>query len=184
MSSRTLVLTPWYLPYRIVTWQDAITLMCLRKVDLVVAYDGVVRSPSVSLPHPAVIRMRKKVHSNRYRIRFSRINVFMRDGFRCMYCGERDRADALTFDHVIPRSRGGRTEWQNILTACEGCNTKKGSRTPTEADMKPFRMPFKPKSLPVRPPRIELGRIPEEWRDFCEALPEWRNREPSATAIS
>lgn len=178
MHARTLVLTPWYLPYRIISWQHAITLICLRKVDLVVPYDEVVRSPSTSVPLPAVIRMRKKVHSNRYRIRFSRINVFMRDGFRCMYCGDQYRADGLTFDHVVPRSQGGRTDWDNILTACEGCNTKKGNRTPTEANMDPIRMPFKPKSLPVRPPRIEVGPIPEEWRDFCEALPDWRRNEP------
>lgn len=174
MDARTLVLTPWYLPYRIVSWRVAVTLMCLEKVDLVVPYDGVVRSVSVTLPLPAVIRMRKKVHSDRYRIRFSRINVFMRDGFRCMYCGDQHGADKLTFDHVVPRSQGGRTAWDNILTACGQCNTRKGNRTPHEASMTPLRMPFKPKSLPVRPPRIELGRIPREWRGFCESLPEWR----------
>lgn len=172
MEARTLVLTPWYLPYRVVSWQHAITLMCLRKVELVVPYDELVNSPTVSLPLPAVIRMHKKVHADRYRIRFSRINVFMRDGFRCMYCGEARNSDGLTFDHVVPRSQGGRTEWENILSACEQCNTKKGNRTPQEAKMTPLRAPFKPKSLPMRPPRIDLGRIPEEWRDFCRELPE------------
>jgi 5-methylcytosine-specific restriction endonuclease McrA len=170
MNARTLVLTPWYLPYRIVNWQHAITLMCLEKVELVVPYDALVRSPSVSLPLPAVIRMHKKVHADRYRIRFSRINVFMRDGFRCMYCGQQHRSDDLTFDHVVPRSQGGRTEWENILSACERCNTQKGSRTPQEARMVPLRPPFKPKSLPMRAPRMDLARIPDEWRDFCQEL--------------
>jgi 5-methylcytosine-specific restriction endonuclease McrA len=174
MDARTLVLTPWYLPYRIVSWQHAITLMCLQKVELVVPYDALVRSPSVSLPLPAVIRMHKKVHADRYRIRFSRINVFMRDGFRCMYCGQQHPSDGLTFDHVVPRSQGGRTEWENILSACERCNTQKGNRTPHEAKMVPLRPPFKPRSLPMRPPRMDLARIPEEWRDFCLSVPDWQ----------
>jgi 5-methylcytosine-specific restriction endonuclease McrA len=174
VEARTLILTPWYLPYRVVSWQHAITLVCLEKVELVVPYEELVRSPSVALPLPAVIRMRKKVHSDRYRIRFSRINVFMRDGFRCMYCGEQRRNEGLTFDHVVPRSQGGRTEWENILSACEQCNTKKGNRTPQEAKMTPLRAPFRPKSLPMRPPRIDLGRIPEEWRDFCQSVPDWQ----------
>lgn len=174
MVARTLVLTPWYLPYRIVSWQHAITLLCLEKVELVVPYDDVVRSPSISLPLPAVIRMHKKVHADRYRIRFSRINVFMRDGFRCMYCGQQHPSDGLTFDHVVPRSQGGRTEWENILSACEQCNTQKGNRTPQEAKMVPLRLPFKPKSLPMRPPRMDLGRIPEEWRDFCPSASDFQ----------
>lgn len=167
MEARTLVLTPWYLPYRVVSWQDAITMVYLKKVDLVVAYDEEIRSPSCSFPMPAVIRMRKKVTANRYRIRFSRLNVFMRDEFRCMYCGSEHPARELTFDHVVPRSQGGRTEWGNILSACNHCNSQKGNRTPDQAGMSPLRHPFKPKSLPMRPQRLDLGRIPKEWRDFC-----------------
>ena len=167
MATRTLVLTPWYIPYRIVSWQDAITMMYLTKADLVVPYGEEVRSPSVSMPMPAVIRVKRKVTVARSRIRFSRINVFMRDGFRCQYCGARGTYGSLTFDHVVPRSQGGRTEWNNILTACGSCNSKKGSRTPTQAGMKPLRSPHAPKSLPLRDTALELGRIPEEWRDFC-----------------
>jgi 5-methylcytosine-specific restriction endonuclease McrA len=167
MNARTLVLTPWYLPYRVVCWEDAITLVYLDKVEVVVSYSQVVRSPSVTLPLPAVIRMKKRVSTHRYRIRFSRVNVFMRDEFRCMYCGKECAQRELTFDHVIPRSQGGRTEWANILSACNRCNTKKGNRTPAQADMAPIRRPFKPDTLPMRPQRLDLGRIPEEWRDFC-----------------
>ncbi len=169
MNARTLVLTPWYLPYRVVSWQDAITMMYLEKVDLVVPYKEQVKSPSVSLPMPAVIRMKKKVSANRYRIRFSRLNVFMRDGFRCMYCGRGCAMNELTFDHVVPRCQGGVTRWENILSACGACNSKKGNRTPHQAGMDPIRAPYKPKSLPMRPPRIDLGKIPAEWRDFCAA---------------
>ena len=167
METRTLVLTPWYLPYRVVGWQDAVTMLYLDKVDVVVSYSEEIRSPSTTLKLPAVIRMRKKVTANRYRIRFSRLNVFMRDGFRCMYCGHEYPARELTFDHVVPRSQGGRTEWSNILSACGECNSRKGNRTPAQAGMSPIRHPFKPKSLPMRPQRLDLGRIPEEWRAFC-----------------
>jgi 5-methylcytosine-specific restriction endonuclease McrA len=167
MNARTLVLTPWYLPYRVVCWEDAITLLYLDKVEVVVSYAQKVRSPSVTLALPAVIRMKKRVSTHRYRIRFSRVNVFMRDEFRCMYCGKECAQRELTFDHVIPRSQGGRTEWANILSACNRCNTQKGNRTPAQAGMAPLRRPFKPDTLPMRPQRLDLGRIPEEWRDFC-----------------
>ncbi len=169
MNTRTLVLTPWYLPYRVVSWQTAITMVYLEKVDVVVAYDEEIRSPSSSFPMPAVIRMKKKVNNDRYRIRFSRLNVFLRDGFRCMYCGDTHPARDLTFDHVVPRSQGGRTDWHNIVSACMRCNSHKGNRTPAQAGMAPLQKPFKPKSLPMRPQRLELGRIPDEWRDFCAA---------------
>ncbi len=167
MEARTLVLNPWYLPYRVVSWQDAITMVYLEKVDVVVAYSEQIRSPSRSMAMPAVIRMKKQVNTNRYRIRFSRLNVFMRDGFRCMYCGREHAARDLTFDHVVPRSQGGRTEWDNILSACSHCNSHKGNRTPAQAGMSPLRSPFKPKSLPIRSQKLDLRTIPDEWRDFC-----------------
>ncbi len=180
METRTLVLTPWYLPYRVVCWQDAVTMLYLDKVDVVVSYAEEIRSPSTTLQLPAVIRMHRKITANRYRIRFSRLNVFMRDGFRCMYCGDEYPARELTFDHVVPRSQGGRTEWSNILSACGGCNSRKGNRTPVQAGMAPIRHPFKPKSLPVRSQRLDLGRIPEEWRAFCPtAEARWSSGGPS-----
>lgn len=180
MEARTLVLTPWYLPYRVISWQDAITMVYLEKVEVVVAYDEQIRSPSRTMEMPAVIRMRRKVTANRYRIRFSRLNVFMRDGFRCMYCGVEHSARELTFDHVVPRSQGGRTEWNNILSSCNTCNSKKGNRTPAQAGMDPIRYPFKPKSLPMRPQRLDLGRVPDEWRAFCHGTDtRWSPSDPS-----
>jgi len=166
MAALTLVLNPWYVPYRVVAWRHAITWMCLDKVDLVVAYPEVVRSPSLELPLPAVIRMRRKVGAQSYKIRFSRMNVFFRDGFRCMYCGLSAPASELTLDHVLPRSRGGRTEWSNILTACTACNASKGNRTPEQAGMRPVRPPHVPKTLPLRRSRLSTATIPLEWRDF------------------
>ena len=77
---------------------------------------------------------------------------------------------ALTYDHVIPRAQGGRTEWENIVTACYGCNARKGNRTPDQAGMFPLRDPVKPASLPLVPPRIDIASVPVEWRDYCIPL--------------
>jgi 5-methylcytosine-specific restriction endonuclease McrA len=76
------------------------------------------------------------------RVAFTRFNVFLRDRFRCQYCGGRFRADGLTFDHVKPRSLGGITEWRNVVSACDPCNLRKANRV----DMRPLRMPSEPTS--------------------------------------
>ena len=94
--------------------------------------------------------------------------MFTRDRFRCQYCGERKAPRELNYDHVIPRVRGGKTEWNNIVTSCYACNDRKGSRTPEEAGMKLRRMPFKPDSLPVVPHlRTDAGDMPAPWQPYC-----------------
>ena len=168
--SRTLLLNQWYFPIKVVSWQDAVTLLYLEKVDVVVTYDDTIRSPTTSIKTPAVVRLRMKTRTTKRGVKFSRVNVFTRDSFTCQYCGTKLAMNLLTYDHVIPRSRGGRTQWDNIVTACYGCNSKKGDRTPDEASMHPFRKPERPKSLPLTPPRIDVAKAPVEWRDFCHAL--------------
>lgn len=170
MNARTLVLTPWYAPYRVVSWQDAVTMLYLKKVEVIASYDELVASPSTTWALPAVIRMFRKMVAHRARIRFSRVNVFTRDNFHCMYCGRGGTARELTLDHVVPRSQGGRTEWENILTACVACNTLKGGRTPLQAGMRPMRTPSIPKSLPSREPRLDQTSIPKEWEGFCAQM--------------
>jgi 5-methylcytosine-specific restriction endonuclease McrA len=171
MSSRTLVLTPWYFPYKIVGWQDAITLVYLKKVDVVVQYDEVIRSPSTAIRLPAVVRMKGEVKKTKRRVKFSRVNVYLRDGFECAYCASKLRLSELTYDHVVPRAQGGRTVWENILTACVPCNAKKGNRTPAQAGMRPLKKPYRPVSLPIPPPFIDVGSAPPEWRDYATMLP-------------
>lgn len=142
-------------------------MMYLNKVDVVVSYSHEVRSPRVSMRMPSVVRMRRKAEVRRYRIRFSRTNVFLRDRHRCGYCGEPGRAQDLTFDHVIPRSTGGTTDWDNIVTACRGCNARKRDRTPVEAAMPLRIIPCRPKSLPFSGLDLDRPGIPAEWLDFC-----------------
>lgn len=168
MHTRTLLLTPWYFPQRILRWQDAITMVYLQKADVVVEYSETVRSPSVEMRLPAVIRAHRGQAKVRRGIKFSRLNVFLRDRFTCQYCQARLPASRLSFDHVFPRSAGGKTEWSNIVTSCRPCNTKKGNHTCDEAGMWPLYPPARPRTLPFTPPLIHVNDAPDEWLDFLE----------------
>lgn len=163
---RTLLLTSWFFPHKVVRWEDAITMIYLGKADPVVSYDEQVRSPSVTMQLPAVIRLRHGFGKIKRGVKFSRINVFTRDDFRCQYCGIRSKMSELTYDHVTPRSCGGRTEWTNIVTACRRCNHRKGNRTPDESGMFPRSEPNQPKTLPLRGPMIDASVAPREWHAF------------------
>jgi 5-methylcytosine-specific restriction endonuclease McrA len=171
MHTRTLVLTSWYFPHKIVTWEAAITLSYLNKVDVIVTYDEVVRSPSTTIELPAVVRLKKRTSAAKRGVKFSRMNVYLRDGFACAYCRVKLPVNKLTYDHVIPRAQGGRTEWENIVTACCECNAAKGNRTPDQSGMFPVHHPYKPATLPLLPPFIDPASAPVEWRDFCVELP-------------
>lgn len=164
---KTLLLTPWMTPHNIVSWQTAVTLMFLGKVEILEEYDEQISSPSVSLRAPAVARLKKPVGAVKRGVKFSRINVFTRDSFRCQYCGSRRVMRELNYDHVIPRTQGGRTVWENIATCCYPCNERKGSRTPEQAGMKLMRAPFRPKSLPISHLYLEAHQVPPEWNGYC-----------------
>jgi len=168
---RTLLLTPWMAPHKIISWERAVVLLVLDKIDVLEEYDEEIRSPSRTLRTPAVVRLRKTSATRKQGVRFSRINVYTRDGFRCQYCGERKEMRDLNYDHVVPRVRGGHTVWENIVTSCYACNDRKGSRTPEEAGMTLRRKPFKPSSLPVTPAfRVTRSEMPEVWLPYCDRL--------------
>ncbi|MBK7578971.1 MAG: HNH endonuclease [Myxococcales bacterium] len=171
MHSRTLVLTHWYFPHKVIRWEDAITLVYLDKVDVVVSYTDELRSPSTTIRMPAVVRLRRSFATTKRGVKFSRQNVHVRDGFACVYCGAKPPRSSLTCDHVLPRSRGGRTDWENIVTACLACNGKKANKTPDESGMWPRKPAVRPISLPLQPPRIDPATAPIEWREFTQALP-------------
>ncbi|WP_044241901.1 HNH endonuclease [Chondromyces apiculatus] len=168
MTALTLMLTPWMVPHQIIPWQDAVTLSFLGKVDVLETYDDEIRSPSLTIRAPAVVRLKRTPGHIKRGVKFSRRNVFVRDDFRCQYCGARKSAHELNYDHVIPRVQGGKTVWENIVTSCYGCNGQKRGRTPEQAGMKLLRLPVKPKWLP-QVPVVQLGqrRIPEVWSGYC-----------------
>lgn len=168
MEKRTLVLTSWYMPIQIVLWRDAITSLYLGKQEAIASYDEVVRSPSVEMRVPAVVRILRQTGARKRGIKFSKQNVASRDGFRCQYCLDRLPMSRLTFDHVMPRSRGGETRWENVVMACGPCNSRKDDRTPEEAGMLLHSVPRKPNTLPLEPLRLrEADGIPEEWLAFA-----------------
>lgn len=140
-------------------------------VDVLVEYEELVCSPSVTWRVPAVVRLRRMARPGHRSVRFSRRNVYERDGYRCQYCGEKKPPRELSYDHVVPRSAGGRTCWENIVTACRPCNSKKDDQTCDEAGMWPRNAPRRPKSLPFVPPYFERD-VPEEWQGFTAGFAE------------
>jgi 5-methylcytosine-specific restriction endonuclease McrA len=156
-----------YFPLSLWPWQEAIKAVFLCRVRVLSEYDRLVRSPSQEMRLPSVIVLKQYVAMAR-RPAFTRFNVFLRDRFSCQYCGGDFVAERLTFDHVVPRARGGRTEWTNVVTACEPCNLRKGHRLPKEAGMFPLLRPAEPNTYELQ----ENGRgfppnyLHESWRDF------------------
>lgn len=167
MEKRTLLLTPWYFPLRIIRWQDAVKMMYEETVDVIVSYSEIIRSPSVEWRTPAVIRLHRLPYKHKRGTKFSRINVYTRDSFTCQYCVKKFPWKDLSYDHVVPRSSGGRTEWTNIVTACKKCNCRKSNRTCDESGMFPVNDPIVPRSLPIN---SEIGiasdAVPDEWKPF------------------
>ena len=148
----TLLLNATFEPMKVISWQRAVTLVFLGKVDVVEAYDDAITSVSASVPMPSVVRLRRYARQER-RVKFSRTNVYRRDGFACQYCGTQPGVAALTLDHVLPRARGGRTEWNNIVTCCATCNSRKADRTPEQAGMTLYKSPARPGFMPAVAPQ-------------------------------
>jgi 5-methylcytosine-specific restriction endonuclease McrA len=168
MTAHTLLLTPWMIPHKIIPWQTAVTMSFLGKVDVLEEYDEEIRSPSLAIKAPAVVRLRRPLGGMKRGVKFSRINVFARDDFRCQYCGAKRPLDELNYDHVVPRVQGGKTVWENIVTSCYECNSRKRGRTPEQAAMRLCRAPVKPKALPMTTViRRHHGQIPEAWSPYC-----------------
>lgn len=165
-STRTLLLNQGYEPIKIVCWQRAITLVALDKVEVIEEYDAQVRATSMVIQIPAVVRLRKAFRRPAKPVKFSRVNIYARDGYRCQYCGINCTIDQLTYDHVIPRSRDGRTTWDNIVSCCCACNARKANRTPAEARMTLRSVPVRPSWIPAVQIRVSTRSVPDAWRDY------------------
>lgn len=153
-----------YFPLSLWPWQETVKAVCLDRVDIVSEYDREVRSPGFAMRLPSVVALKKYVPPAK-RPAFTRFNVFLRDSFECQYCGSDDE---LTFDHLIPRARGGRTTWDNVVTACAPCNLAKGQRLEHQCGMHPRTRPFMPTVVDLQhngrafPPNYLHG----SWHDF------------------
>jgi len=136
INSSVLVLNASYEAINICNVKRAIKMVVKGVASVEEVYDEkLIHSPSVTMNIPLVIRLINYVYIPHQSVRFSRKNVLLRDQYSCQYCHKRFPAKELTLDHVLPISRGGKTTWDNVVTACKKCNRKKGGRTPKEARM-------------------------------------------------
>ncbi len=156
-----------YYPLSLWSWQEAVKAIFRESVTVLAEYGRVVRSPGFEMKLPSVIALKEFVPLERAPA-FTRFNVSLRDGWQCQYCGDQFRTQELTFDHVIPRSRGGRTAWANVVAACQDCNTTKGNDMPSECGMFPLQEPVQPSIHKLQ----DLGRkfppsfLHDSWMDF------------------
>ncbi len=163
LNAKVLILNQNYEPMSVINVKKAVVLLYLGKAELVEAMDGRrVRSVSMSMPFPSIVRLGVFVKVPFKKIILSRKNILRRDGHRCQFCG---RADVpLTVDHVIPISRGGEDSWENLVCACVGCNNRKGDRTPDEARMPLRRKPMRPNHVTFI--RHFVGTLDERWKPY------------------
>lgn len=174
----TLVLSHAFEPVARVGWQRAITLLFEGKVEVLEEYeDRTVRSVSLELKVPSIIRFLRKVRVRRRGVKFSRENVYARDGGACQYCGRKLTHREATYDHVVPRSQGGPTGWKNVVIACTPCNQRKGGRTPAQAGMQLRSVPDTPTRLPdvIRLTfRLDEG-APASWKHWLRTYRYWND---------
>lgn len=167
---KVLVLNQTYEPLHFCNVKRAIVMVLQGKAENVELSDRVIRSPSRTLPLPAVIRLLQYIKRSYCKgIAFSKKNVFKRDNYTCQYCGK--MGPDLTIDHIIPRSLGGKTSWENVVVACQACNVRKGNRRLDETEMRLIRK--------VKPPPfvVFLNFPPPSAQAF---LKPWRNYLPES----
>lgn len=152
-----------YEPLSLCTVKRAVVLLILNKAETVVERDGKkVRSQYLEINVPSVIRIKRYINFRPYNVPLNKKNIMKRDNYRCQYCGKKGKD--MTIDHVIPRERGGKDTWENLVTSCKECNVKKGNRTPKEAGMKLLKKPKKPTYFHIL---FSEAEIPDEnWKPF------------------
>lgn len=157
------------MPLSLWPWQEVVKAVFLDRVTVVATYDVGVRSPGMIFPLPSVISLKQYQPLAAKTPAFTRFNVFLRDYFTCQYCGNRFPTQELTFDHVVPRCLGGKTNWENVVTACISCNHRKGRKL--LKDLKGMRL----RNVPKEPTNAKLQHnaksfppryLHESWRDY------------------
>ena len=163
VNSPVLVLNQNYEPINVARARRAVVLLLRGKAELLENGAGVIHTQSELVPLPSVIRLVYLVSRPRRERRLTRHEVFRRDGYMCQYC--RRQTKDLTLDHVVPRRKGGKHVWENVVGACIPCNNRKAGRTPEEAGMKLVRQPFAPRATGYSVP-YEYVRRYAEWHKF------------------
>lgn len=193
LDSSVLVLNKFYMAVHVINVRRAFCLLCKDLAEVVTIDDGFyqsydfqswrevseararfkgpdddfIRTVQFELEVPRIIRLLGYDRPPRQRVKFSRRNIFARDGNRCQYCGKRFATSDLSLDHVVPRRQGGRATWENIVCACLKCNVRKGGRTPRESGMNLIRPPVEPRTCPSL--RLKLShRKYKSWKTFLD----------------
>ncbi len=167
MNEPVLVLNANYEPLNICTTRRAVGLMMTGKAELLLNGRGMIKTASTSFPRPSIVRLAHMVQRPHPRVKLTKREVFRRDRYTCQYCGQRPAV--LTIDHVVPRHRGGRHSWTNLVTACPTCNRRKGGRTPVEAGMTLRNQPQEPRASA----EYLFGRLVQNHDEWAEFLHGW-----------
>ena len=154
-----------YFPLSLWPWQEAIKAVYLKRVNVAAEYEEVVRSEKLTLPLPSVIVLKNYVVPTKA-VPFTRATLFLRDEFTCQYCGYKGKD--LTFDHVVPKSRGGKTRWDNVVAACQSCNLRKAAKTTSQVGFKLKKAPTKPSPevLLNKGKKFPPSDMHKSWNDF------------------
>ncbi|MFO0893301.1 MAG: HNH endonuclease [Isosphaeraceae bacterium] len=193
LDASVLVLNKFYMAVHVISVRRAFCLLCKELAEVVTLDDGrylsfdldswrevslarrqfaqpedeFIRTVQFEIQVPRIIRLLSYDRLPRAKVKFNRRNIFARDGNRCQYCGKRLATSELSLDHIVPRSRGGPSNWHNIVCACLDCNVRKGGQTPAEAGMRLIKEPIQPKSSPSL--RLKLShRRYRSWKSFLD----------------
>ena len=153
-----------YRPIEIIDAIEALVMCIIGKAIPVETYEKKINSPTKAFDLPAVIVLKSVVKFRFTTVACNRQNIVWRDNNQCQYCANYFPLDKLTMDHVIPKSRGGKNTWENLVAACKKCNQKKGSRTPKESGMIPLKKPIRPKANILR--TVSKSQISDLWKDY------------------
>jgi hypothetical protein len=174
---RVLVMDVAYRPVDVIDWKQGLLLDIRGKGDVLEYYDKSVRSARDEWPLPAVVVTQQNAHQALEHYALTKMNIQARDDFRCQYCGTDKKP--FTIDHVLPKSRNGVWEWENLVCCCSTCNSKKGNKTPQEANMPLRCTPTAPRPGSLAPPRLRSNlrsaQVPNEWSIYIERAPFMKN---------
>jgi 5-methylcytosine-specific restriction endonuclease McrA len=173
-SAKVLILNQTFEPLQVCSARRAVILLFAGKAERIEDTARVVRSPSTALLLPSVIRLHRYIRKPaRPTIAFNKKNILKRDAHTCQYCG-RNGGERMTIDHVVPKSLGGRTVWENVVSACRACNLKKGNKPPEEAGMRLLRRPGKPLSIFYLGILAHASQRYESWSKYLPKETEWQ----------
>jgi len=160
-----LVLNANYEPLNVCNTRRAMGLLIMEKAVMISNGRGVIRTPSTTFLRPSVIRLGYMVHRPRPHVTLTKQEIFQRDNYICQYCGR--SGGVLTIDHVMPRHRGGKHSWKNLVTACQDCNRRKGGKSTQVAHMRLLRQPFEPPATATYLYRRYL-KTNQDWLTFVQ----------------